>query len=318
MKPAKKSRVRSRERAPLATRRLTPRRPRSSRGSLIAGLCVGIRRGILAVVTGSVLLLAVGWPAVPVAAAKHPTPSKVACQYFTALFGPDAAAREKAVELAAPGSIAHVFAVHQAAYLKIERVATGSESPNGARCSASKIESGKVPEKAPKKSKNAPITFSTVPAQAGISTYEEFTTDANGQLVSFTVNGSSLDGRIIEGTAPAVEALGTSIRVVSAYQSTNGGDLYIILELTGSPDGARDMQPDFSTFYESASGRRTAVGDPSLSAQWVGPPALRKGQGPVYAFAKFPAQPLGGTLNMTVGSNEFNEGLQQAVQIPIG
>jgi len=260
---------------------------------------------------------AVGVAAIPVVGAKQQTsPSTVACQYFSALFGPDAAGRDKAVELAAPGSIAHAYAVHLAAYMAIQRAEGGGQQPNRVRCSASKVETGKAPEK----SKNPPVTYS-ITALTGTSTYARFATDANGKLTNFTVNGSSLDGSIIEGTAPAVEALGAGIRVVSAYQVAGSGDLYVILELTGSPDGSRDLQPDFSTFYVSALGTRfstrTQVGDPSLS-EWVGPSALHKGEAPVKAYAKFPAQPLGGTLNMTVASNEFNEVLNETVLIPIG
>src|SRR4051794_13026314 len=167
---------------------------------------------VLCALAVTALVMSVGGLAVP-AAAKQQTPSKVACQYFTALFGSDAAGREKAVELAAPGSVAHAFAVHLTAYMAIQRAAGSAEQPNRARCSASKIATGKAPEKP----KTTPVTFS-IAALAGSVAYERFTTDANGQLVSFTVNGSSLDGRIVEGSAPAVEALGASIRVVSAYQ----------------------------------------------------------------------------------------------------
>jgi hypothetical protein len=64
--------------------------------------------------------------------------------------------------------------------------------------------------------------------------YADIATDADGLVTTFSVDGQPLAGRVVGAGAP-VEHDGVSVRVTSAYQTTNG-DLHVVVEVTSRAD----------------------------------------------------------------------------------
>jgi len=222
---------------------------------------------------------AVAWPA---AVANGDGPSSVACKYFTTLF--DTTHPAKAVSLAAPGSVATAYAVHETGSRAAAR-AQHTDSVALVKCNAHKVTSDRA-------------------------VFTGWRLDEQGRLADFKVNGSALDGRIVQGNAAPIDALGIALRFVSAYSSvSSGGDLVVVLRITGASDGSRHIG---DVAYQNAAGEKVTdakyagaitLAGRALAAHGVTyeHPILEvKRHATTTALVVFPKQTPGGILSIQV------------------
>ena len=265
------------------------------------------RRPALAVLAALVGTAALS--AAPALAAAKPTPAKVACTYFKTLFAStDATEPSKAADLAAPGSLALDYAIHQAGLRSASRAAGYPDPAELVQCSKSKVVLSVA---------GTSVTTTTTPAgttnPSASSTYTAFKLDKSGKLVSFKNGGKSLDGRIVAGTSAPVQALGVTFKFVTGYEGVqSGGDLFVLLDVTGAPDGDRYLNLHDST-YQGAAGKVQA-------SAAIGPFKLLQGVATKVALV-FPAQSVGGTATVPVQGTNYDPavgGLPTAnAEIPI-
>ena len=84
-----------------------------------------------------------------------------------------------------------------------------------------------------------------------------------GKLTGFTINGESLDGRLVAGdgtNVPAGDLAG--VRLAFAYQSVQSGDLFVVVDV----DAAEDV-----TIRSEGAVYRLADGTPVHTSRYVGP-----------------------------------------------
>jgi hypothetical protein len=126
--------------------------------------------------------------------------------YFDAL-----AQRAASPSGAAPVSDAALFAQHQAS---VQGLLAESASTRSAT--------------------SVPTGIDVCDPAGGCVSYSDITTDADGLVTTFSVDGQPLAGRVVGAGVPD-EHDGVSVRVISAYQTTEG-DLLVVLEVTSRTD----------------------------------------------------------------------------------
>jgi hypothetical protein len=197
------------------------------------------------VLGGAIVLAILVGGAAPAAAAEK-DPNKVALAYFTALFAGSAAEAADAVELAAPDSPAHAYAVHQEA-VRRALLASGADSPNIV------------------KRKGDTISL-CVPGQpkSQCVLVGRYKLTKKGALRTFAyVDGKdvyALDPPVV-GTRQAGSGGGVTLTFVSAFQAEDS--LFVVFTATGDPTAARSIYAHQATYTP-------AGGPPTQAASTAG------------------------------------------------
>ncbi len=134
--------------------------------------------------------------------------------YFSAIASRDADQLEAAVSLAEPGSIAHTYAGYSLAVAHAS-LDGGAPAPSG---ELAEIDDGYR-------------GCEQVDGGESCVTWSDLE-GADGKLVSFTIDGESLDERLTSGTGETVESGGlVSAELLYAYRSVQSEDLFILAEV---------------------------------------------------------------------------------------
>jgi hypothetical protein len=149
----------------------------------------------------------------------------------------DALSERATVVGAAPAEDAELFALHQASVREL------LAEPASTLTAAS-----------------VPTGIDLCDVDGACVSYADIATDADGLVTTFSVDGQPLAGRVVGAGAP-IEHDGVSIRVASAYQTTNG-DLLVVVEVTSRAD------VDFELFGFAAVLESAAVGAVEASGVW--------------------------------------------------
>ncbi len=131
--------------------------------------------------------------------------------------------------------------------------------------------------------------------------YTAFKLDKKGRLASFKVSNQALTGRLLVGTGQTGTAVGVFFKLAAAYQAiSSGGDLIVVLDVTGAPDGTTSVQASGAS-YDSPSGQKVATSRVEASSA----SQLPAGTTTTIAIL-FPSQPIGGTVNIPVNQTSGN------------
>lgn len=193
-------------------------------------------------------------------------------------------------DFAEPGSVADVYATHQIAF---NRALRDDGDPLTAQRVTYQGDEAEV--------------CSVEGETCGV--WADFTTDPeSGLLTGFTVNGQSLDGRILGGNGESVSAAGAQFTFVSAYKSIQGETtLWVVVEVANGPEPI-SIYP-WEAEYVTADGRQVgAVGG-------LGPADLRPDAKATHVLG-FDGADLGGTVYM-VGAAGQNQSESFEVEFPL-
>ncbi len=191
--------------------------------------------------------------------------------YFEAFATADPEKMSAMVDFAEPGSIAHLYAIHQTATTRAFRDAGGPMLPDRITFRGDEVEKCSVESET-----------------CGIGA--NFTTDPDsGLLTGFTVDGQSLEGRLLGGSGQATSGADAQFTLVSAYKSIQANSLYVVVDVENGPNPL-DISP-WSAEYVTPDGRQVTASD------GVGPAELRPGAKATYLVI-FDGADLGGTLYM--------------------
>ena len=249
---------------------------KASRGALLLSAALGL-----------VLVLAPGAAtAAPSRFAAAKSPAAEACAFLKDLNGADPSIADTAVNLTAPGSNAAAYAIVEAG-IDHAYVAEGISTVVPVKCASTTVQLTSVPP----------------------TTYTKFKVDKKGRLSDFLVSGLSLKGRLLVGSTQQASVLGVTIKLAAAYQSVqSGGSLFVVLGVTGAPDGQRELQTSQAT-YQSASGQTVqssrSVGTLGELAQGVSTTLM----------VEFPSQQVGGTVTIPVQSADFSQTVNATIPI---
>lgn len=124
------------------------------------------------------------------------------------------------IELSAPGSVADRYARHTQALLEIQ------------------IDAGETLEQreVTVAGETAIVAFMPPGASAIRTEWTDFTIDREGRLVSFTIDGVSLDDRLVADGEP-VQTGDVTAKVVSAFELVTNDSPVVIVELSNQGDG---------------------------------------------------------------------------------
>ena len=250
-------------------------RGRASRAALAAVIGVG------ALVSAQISASA----SVPAGQTAAKSPLAVGCAYTKDLFASlDPTQTAAAAKLAAPNSLALMYAEFQIGQRRALR-ASNSDSVELVTCKGSTVS----------------VAIQSKLVSAPPNAYSKFKLDKKGRLVDFQVSGQPIAGRLIAGTGQVGSALGVTFKLVAAYRTiSSGGDLVVVLDVTGAPDGNRGVQA-YSATYDGPAGPRVTA---SSSASG-GTSTLATGATSTIAVT-FPSQPIGGTVNIPVDETQGN------------
>lgn len=192
-------------------------------------------------------------------------------------------------DFAEPGSVAYVYATHQTAFARALR-------DDGAPPTAHRVtyQDGEAE------------VCSVEGETCGV--WADFTTDPeSGLLTGFTVNGQSLEGRILGGSGESVSAAGAQFTLVSAYKSIQGENLWVVVEVANGPEPI-SIYP-WEAEYVTADGRQVSATD------GLGPGDLRPDAKATHVLGFAGADP-GGTVYM-VGAAGQNQSESFEVELPL-
>ncbi len=212
----------------------------------------------------------------------------VAKQYLEAFSTGIPASMDAMIALAEPGTAAHAFAVHQ-------RMVAAADQAQGLTLKGplpqSITVSGQLIELC-----DGPGEDATCAAFAG------FKALPNGKLVTFTVNGTPIDTRLLlAADRPVVSAGGVSARVVTAYRSIQSDILEVTLEVRNDRTQAVTIR-DGNASYVTAGGQQGRFG---RFGQTGDSTDLQPGAS-VPVTVTVPGEDPGGTLTVDVDSAGTN------------
>lgn len=219
-------------------------------------------------------------------------PAQAARRYIEALATGSADKMQAMIELAAPGSSAQAYAVHQQA-----------------QAAAAQAE-GIAPEPNPVTARAGVLEICRPGFESSCSTFGDFQVLPNGQVVSFTIDGKSIESRLIPvADRPAVAAAGVSARLVSAYRSVQTEELVVAFEVRN--DTSREVTAvTGETRYVGTSGRQSRARTAGNTVVDVQPGALV----PLLVF--FPEADPGGTLTVVIEDAATNEDIA-SLKLPV-
>lgn len=227
--------------------------------------------------------------ATPTAEPTKPPALVVAKQYLEAFSTGIPASMDAMIALAEPGTAAHAFAVHQrmvAAADQAQGLTVKGPGPQSITVSGQLIELC-----------DGPGEDATCAAFAG------FKALPNGKLVTFTVDGTPIDTRLLlVADRPVVSAGGVSARVVTAYRSIQTDILEVTLEVRNGTTQAVTIR-DGNASYVTARGQQGRFG---RFGQTGDSTDLQPGAS-VPVTVTVPGEDPGGTLTVDVDRASTNE-----------
>lgn len=217
-----------------------------------------------------------------------PTPSPSAQEsarlYIEALASTDATEVAQMVSLAEPGTVAQRYGAHRAALTEADRAAGG-----GALSGAVITEEGGGFE----------VCDAAAPDDCLV--FADFEAVASGKLVSFTIDGKSIESRLLgPGKKAPVTAGKVRMNLLSAYRSVQTGALTVTVDVANKSDGEITVAT-YEAAYVTSDGRQ------SMTSGQIGLTDLQAGASAPVAIT-FDAADVGGTMTVEVyRSSDFAE-----------
>jgi hypothetical protein len=142
-------------------------------------------------------------------------------EYVRALGGEDGRSFDDAIVLTAAGSVADGYARH-------------TEAVNAIR-----VEAGEVPEarEVTVEGDTVVVTFTTADGSIIDTDWSDFEIDGEGLLTDFTIDGQSLDDRLVVGGEPVVTD-DVAVTVVSAFELVTNDSPVVVVEIDNGSDRA--------------------------------------------------------------------------------
>jgi hypothetical protein len=216
-------------------------------------------------------------------------PSAAAEDYFRAFASSRDPEIEQMERLSEPGSRAHAYAVHQIA---VVRSSAQLEDPAEITVNEDTIDLRSLDEN------GEPYT----------TTYGDFEVDPDsGKLVNFTVNGESLESRLVVGGQPA-SANGITVSPVSAYETITSDRLWVVVDVSNAAG-----QPFASAVHQADYVNRD--GSQQTAAEYAGPDEIQAGATATNLMI-FNSSSPGGTLFFEGYLDDFGTEVRVEVAIP--
>jgi hypothetical protein len=214
-------------------------------------------------------------------------PSAGAEAYMRAFSTNDPTEMQAMIRQSEPGSPARAYAIHQQASVA---AFPQQDPPDTVSVNEDTIDLEATPNE------GEPYT----------TTYGDFEVDPDsGRLVSFSVNGESLDGRIVVGGQP-VSSNGVTVTPVSAYRTVTGDVLNVNVEVANGTDGPFSAGAGNSSYVN-------ADGSQVQTTYWGGPNDVQAGANAAFSI-DFERSDLGGTLFYSGFLDDFRT--EASFQVP--
>lgn len=198
----------------------------------------------------------------------------IAERYLGSLTGDGGPDTDAMVALSAPGSVAERYAVHTGALAEIQ-IASGEDPESG----TVSVDGDTVT-----------VTFSGAGGPPVETTWTDFTIDGHSRLDDFTINGVSLDDRLIVGGESDTTARVTAT-ITSAFELVTNDSPVVIVEIqNGSRREYRLRHTLYATGPDEAD--QASGSDPSGEGLIVAPGATER------AALIFGSAPFGGTVTL--------------------
>lgn len=220
-------------------------------------------------------------------------PSELARDYFDILGRDDLGEMAGMLDLATPGSPAHLYAQHQIAFTRALGSLPGTTEVRSdaiEMCSELLDENGQTRQEC--------------------YIYADFEANADtGLLESFSVDGNPIDGRIAAGDPEGVTEQGVTVKVVTAFQATRG-NMAINADVVNNLSTPVDVA-EYDFEYVDADGRQYAQAPFVFSNL---PSTIQPGA-TASAVGLFEQAPFGGTFTFVGFTNDFATEIRISVPV---